>query len=64
MGCAFDIVLKGFVETACLGLLGELYMPLTSIFLITLNINTTPKSPWLHSGLLLGDAFGQTREWL
>lgn len=41
MGCVFEVVLKGFVETACLGLLGELY---TSIILITLNIHTTPKS--------------------
>ncbi len=39
MGCVFEVVFKGFVETACLGLLGELYMALTSIILTTLNIH-------------------------
>lgn len=66
MGCAFDIVLKGFVETACLGLLDKLYMLLTSIFLITLNIHTTPKVSmvtfrpppwrciWTNKGVVIG----------
>lgn len=26
VGCVFDVVLKGFVETACLSLLGELHV--------------------------------------